>query len=207
MPHFEEFVRKAIHIASAVFPLAVIVVYKAYPENGRSYLSGVLAIAAVVLIVLDLLKARFKPFKSFIMRFFGKVLRKNELQGGMTASTIVVASAAFTIFVFRQEVAVVSLLYLSLGDSAAALIGKNFGRMRIVGQRTLEGSLAALNTCLLVSLFALWVSPEFGWMLTPAALLAGSAVATLSELLYLPLDDNFRIPVFAGLVMELILPG
>ena len=207
MPHFEESVRKAIHVGSAVFPMAVIIVHNLYPSTGRLYLSGALAVLAIILLALDLLKARYKPFKSFMMRFFGKVLRKNEMQGGMTASTIVVASAAFTILIFREEIAVVALLYLSLGDSAAALVGKHFGRIRLVGQRTLEGSLAALNTCLLVSLFALWASPEFGWKFTPAALLVGSLVATLSELFYLPLDDNFRIPVFAGLAMELVLPG
>lgn len=187
--------------------MAVIIVHNLYPSTGRLYLSGALAVLAIILLALDLLKARYKPFKSFMMRFFGKVLRKNEMQGGMTASTIVVASAAFTILIFREEIAVVALLYLSLGDSAAALVGKHFGRIRLVGQRTLEGSLAALNTCLLVSLFALWASPEFGWKFTPAALLVGSLVATLSELFYLPLDDNFRIPVFAGLAMELVLPG
>ena len=207
MPHFEEALRKSIHLGSSIFPIAVIIVNDLYPESGRLYLSGTLAIITIILLIFDFLKARFKPFKSFIMRFFGKVLRKNELEGGMTASTIVVASAAFTIFVFREEIAVVALLYLSLGDSAAALVGKHYGRIKLVGQRTLEGSLAAFNTCLLVSLFALWLSPDFGWYFTPITLLVGSLVATLSELFYLPLDDNFRIPVFAGLAMELILPG
>ena len=207
MPHLEETIRKSIHLGSSIIPIAVIIVYGLYPEDGRLYLSGILAVISIILLIFDFLKARYKPFKSFIMRLFGKVLRENELEGGMTASTIVVASAAFTILVFREEIAVVVLLYLSLGDSAAALVGKHFGRIRLVGKRTLEGSLAALNTCLIVSLFALWVSPGFGWYLTPATLLVGSLVATMSELLYLPLDDNFRIPVFAGLAMEMILPG
>ncbi len=207
MPHFEEAVRKTIHLGSSIIPISAIIVYNLYPKDGRFYLSGSLAVLTVILLILDFLKARYRPFKSFTMRIFGKVLRKNELEGGMTASTIVVASAAFTIFIFREEIAVVALLYLSLGDSVAALAGKHFGRIRLVGQRTLEGSLAAFNACLLVSLFALWVSPSFGWYFTPVTLLVGSLVATLSELFYLPLDDNFRIPVFAGLAMELILPG
>lgn len=207
MPHFEETIRKAIHTGSAIFPISLVVANDLYPKTGKLYLSGILAILAVILMIVDLLKARYKPFKSFMMHLFGKVLRKNELQGGMTASTIVVASAAFTILIFRVEIAVVVLLFLSLGDSAAALVGKHFGRIKIVGSRTLEGSLAAFNTCLIISLFALWVSPDFGWYLSPAALLVGSVVATLSELVYMPLDDNFRIPVFAGLAMELVLPG
>ena len=125
----------------------------------------------------------------------------------MTAATIVFASASFTILVFRQEIAIAALVFLSLGDSAAALVGKHFGRIKLVGNRTLAGSLAALNVCLLASLAILWLSPQFSWKLTPMTLLVGSVVATLSELFDLPLDDNFRIPIFSALAMELILPG
>ena len=207
MPHFEEAIRKSIHVGSLIFPIATVFAYRMYPESGRLYLASILAVLAVILLFLDLLKARHRPFKSFMYGLFGKVLRKNELQGGMTASTIVVASAAFTILIFREEIAVAALVFLSLGDSAAALIGKHFGRIRLVGRRTLEGSLAALNTCLMASFVLLWLSPDLGWSLTPVTLLVGSVVATLSELFDLPLDDNFRIPVFAGLAMELVLPG
>lgn len=207
MPHFEEAIRKSIHVGSLIFPIATVFAYRMYPETGRLYLASILAVLSVILLFLDLLKARHKPFKSFMYGLFGKVLRKNELQGGMTASTVVVASAAFTILIFREEIAVAALVFLSLGDSAAALIGKHFGRIRLVGRRTLEGSLAALNTCLMASFVLLWLSPDLGWSLTPVTLLVGSVVATLSELFDLPLDDNFRIPVFAGLAMELVLPG
>jgi dolichol kinase len=207
LPHLEEAIRKTIHLGSIIFPVATVFFYQVYGDEGRIYLSSILAMLAVVLIMLDLLKARHRPFKSFIFGMFGKVLRKNELQGGMTASTIVVASAAFTILIFREPIAVAALVFLSLGDSAAALVGKHFGRIRLVGRRTLEGSLAALCACLIGSMAILWTSPGFGWRLTPITLLAGSVAATLSELFDLPLDDNFRIPVFAGLVMELVLPG
>ena len=77
MPHFEESIRKAIHVGSAIFPVAVIAAHNLYPGTGRLYLAGGLAVLAIVLMALDILKARYKPFKSFMMRFFGKVLRKN----------------------------------------------------------------------------------------------------------------------------------
>jgi len=207
VPHLEEAIRKAIHLGSIIFPVATVFFYRVYGPEGRIFLASILAMLAVVLLMLDLLKARHKPFKSLIYGVFGKVLRKNELQGGMTASTIVVASAAFTILIFREPIAVAALVFLSLGDSAAALVGKHLGRIRLVGRRTLEGSLASLSACLLGSMAILWTGPDFGWGITPVVLLAGSVAATLSELFDLPLDDNFRIPVFAGLVMELVLPG
>ena len=46
-----------------------------------------------------------------------------------------------------------------------------------------------------------------GFRLTPQGMIAGAIAATLAELFEIPLDDNLRIPVFAGLIMELVVPG
>lgn len=207
MAFIEEALRKTIHIGSIAFPIATVFIFYCYPENGKMYMVSGLALLAVLMVIIDLLKTRHRPFKNFFYTLFGKVLRDKEIEGGMTASTVLVAAAAVTIFIFREPVAVSALVFLSLGDSAAALIGKNYGRIKLIGKRTLEGSLASLCTCLIAGLVLLWASPLLGWYLTPIALLAGSIAATLAELFELPLDDNFRIPIIAGVVMELLLPG
>ena len=76
-----------------------------------------------------------------------------------------------------------------------------------MGGRTLEGSLAALVACLGASWLLLSLSGRLDWVLTPAGLLAGSIAAVIAELVDMPLDDNLRIPVIAGLVMEFAIPG
>lgn len=195
-----EVLRKAVHVGSIVIPVAVALLSK-------TLVVMILVTVALALLLFDLLKAHHRPFKSLFLAVFGKMLRRREEEGSMTASTIVVASAALTVFVFRQEIAVAALAYLSLGDSAAALIGRNWGRVSLVGGRTLEGSLAALISCLLISVFLLLLNPVMGWNLTPLGLLVGSVTATLAELVDLPLDDNLRIPMLAGIAMELVVPG
>ena len=200
-----EVLRKAVHIASVGIPLAAIFVGKT-EEQTRAYVIA-LAVLALVLLLVDYLKLRHHGFKTFFVSAFGELLRRHEKQGGITGSTIVVAAAALTIFLYRQEIAIASLLFLSLGDSMAALVGRRYGRIRLVCGRTLEGSLAALISCLFVSAVLLVLTPLFHWSLTPFALFAGSVVATLAELVDMPLDDNFRIPILAGLVMELLIKG
>jgi dolichol kinase len=200
MAHVGEVLRKSVHLGSVVIPVAAVLVEK-------RILVVVLLVIAVTLLIVDVLKIKHKPFKRFFHAVFGKMLRDREVEGGMTASTIVVASAALTVFLFRTEIAVTALVFLSVGDSFAALIGRHFGTIKLVGQRTLEGSLAALNACLFASVFLISLNPILGWKLSPIALLVGSVAATLAELLDIPLDDNLRIPVIAGTVMELIIPG
>ena len=77
----------------------------------------------------------------------------------------------------------------------AALVGRAIGRVRIFG-KTLEGSLACLVSCLIIG----WLIPELTWQMT----VVGALMATLIELLPIPLDDNLRIPLAAGFAMTLM---
>jgi len=83
-----------------------------------------------------------------------------------------------------------------VGDTVAAIVGKSAGRIRIFG-KTLEGSLACLLICFGITLFL----PEVPFHVA----IVGALVATIFELLPIPLDDNFRIPLSAGFAMELFL--
>ena len=70
-------------------------------------------------------------------------------------STYFIFSAILTILLFPKSIAIVSLLILILSDTAAAIIGKWIGRIRIFG-KTLEGSMAFLITSLLI----VWIYPN-----------------------------------------------
>ena len=84
-----------------------------------------------------------------------------------------------------------------LRPGLAAIVGRSFGRVRVFG-KTLEGSLACFGACVLVSL--LYPGDPFTWRM----ILGGALVATLFELLPIPLDDNLRISLSAGFAMTLL---
>ncbi len=200
MGYAKEILRKGVHFGSLIIPAAAIFLQ-------RMEMVLILTVLAFGMLIADIIRSRNKVFRKFFLGLFGIVLRGKEQDGGMTASTVLMASAALTILLFRAEIAVSALVFLSVGDSFAALVGKKFGRTVLVSGRTLEGSLAALLSCLLVSMPLLSISSARGWALSPAALAAGAVAATLAELFEMPLDDNLRIPIVAGLVMEMVMPG
>ena len=200
MGYAKEILRKGVHFGSLIIPAAAIFV-------SRMEMVLILTALALGMLIVDIIRSRNKVFRKFFLGLFGKVLRGKEQEGGMTASTVLMASAALTILIFRTEIAVSALAFLSVGDTFAALVGKKFGKTVLVSGRTLEGSLAALLSCLLISLPLIQISASRGWSLSPSALAAGAVAATLAELFEIPLDDNLRIPIFAGLVMELVIPG
>ena len=87
------------------------------------------------------------------------------------------------------------MLFLSIGDSMAAIVGQAIGRISI-GHKSLEGTLACFTACALIAL-----PTTLTW---PVAL-AGAATAAVVELMEIPiLNDNVAIPLFSGAVMYLL---
>jgi dolichol kinase len=123
--------------------------------------------------------------------FLGTVLREEE-RDTLMGSTYFLFSSILVILFFPKPIAIVSLLILILSDTAAALVGKVVGRIRIFG-KTLEGSLAFFFTSLII----VWVYPGLDCFWGSLAALG----ATLIELLPIRLDDNLTIPLVAGAIM------
>ena len=87
------------------------------------------------------------------------------------------------------------MLFLVFGDMAAKFFGLQFGR-NAVFEKTLEGSLAFLVTCLIVASILVQYYP------VPATtLVLGALAATLTEVLPIGLDDNLTITIISASTM------
>jgi dolichol kinase len=135
-----------------------------------------------------------RRLRRFFLRLFRSVIRPHE-EEHLLGSTHYMIAALLSVVVFDQRVAIASLGFLVLGDAAAAIIGKRFGRPRYWG-KSLHGSLACFVVCLATGILVLG---------EPGLALIGATAATLAEALPSPLDDNMRVPIFSGIAMQLAL--
>lgn len=115
--------------------------------------------------------------------------------------------AIFLITAFaEQTVAQLAVLVVGLGDPAASILGRRFGKRRIFGRKTWVGALsfvAAATLACTVFLFALRPL-SLGHALALA--LAGACAGALAELLSDDrVDDNLTVPLTAALVFALLL--
>jgi dolichol kinase len=180
-----EIKRKMVHLATLVIPIGYSL------TSDRAMLTFLIPFFLLYLTI-DLLRHVHTRWASlFRKHFFGRVLREKEGQTLM-GSTYFIFASILTILLFPKPIAIVSLLILILSDTAAALIGRSFGRIPIFG-KTLEGSLAFFASSLLI----VWIYPGLDRLSGSIAALGASLV----EALPIPLDDNLTIPLTAGAIM------
>lgn len=186
-----ELKRKAIHLASLSIPLG----YYLTPDFWQRDWERALLAAVILSLAIEVFRLNHLPTRNLFRHFFGELLRNHE-EVSLLGSTYLLIACLLSIHLFPKPIAVLALSFLIVGDTMAAIVGKWLGRTRIF-DKTLEGSLACLVTCYLLTLLV----PEIPFRVA----VVGALTATVFELLPIPLDDNFRIPLSAGFAMDFFL--
>ena len=127
------------------------------------------------------------------------VILKDEERYRPTGTTCLLLSSLAVFLLFDKYVAITSLLFVSIGDLMATIIGEEYGRQVVFSNKTLEGSLACLVSCLLIGMLMSRVNPA----ITLPVALVGAVTATIVELLPIPIDDNLTVPLISGGIMTL----
>ena len=188
--------RKAVHLACIVLPLWLLWEGPQWPR-GREEWRWLLIGLTLAAITIDVVRIHDHRVRRFFVRFFGELIREHE-HFNLLGSTYLLIAALLAVEIFPQRVAAAALGFTVLGDGVAALVGKGWGRRRFF-KKSLEGALGGLVACLVwaASLAALGLLP---WQVV----LVGAGVASLVELLPIPLDDNVGITLFSGYVMKML---
>ena len=200
----DELRRKAVHLAAIGIPIA-------YYFVPRTLSTRILLGVFLVLLFIDLLRLQTPRVRWLVSQFLGDILRGHESRD-LLASTYMVLASLLTLYIVPQpQVAIAALAFMVVGDTSAALVGRRWGRIRYLG-KSLEGSIACFVACVLAGAVVLQIPPPAEHALpalTWSVMLAGAFFATVFEALPIPLDDNFSVPLAAGIAMMTILgsPG
>ena len=218
----EEIQRKILHfIFGTIIPLGIFYIplyaekasWKAPPPWTLPPI--ILAFFLALFVVLETLRFRVPAIQNIFHRFFGSMLRLEEVKK-TTGATYILASSLLCSLVFKNYPHV-SLMVLSTfiwGDAVAALVGQSMGKTRI-GSKSLEGSIACLVLCLV---FFLGIFPHLPFLLDkwngriPLSLtIIASVCITAMELFTIKVrgfevNDNLSVPVITGIVMIILYP-
>ena len=173
---------------------------------GRTALLVVGTSILLAFVVMDLLRRASPAINdSFVNRAFGRISRPSEAHR-IPSATWYIAALCLGALCYPKLAIQLGTLALAVGDPAASLVGKRWGRRKLLGDKSLAGTLAFFGATLVAATgFLALVAPRLG---LPAVLGIGAAVAlvgAVTELLSSRLDDNFTIPLVAGAAAYLLL--
>ena len=199
--------RKALHLGALVLPVGILLL-------GRPLAPAVLVPLAALAVSLDWARVRSEPARRVLHVVFAGLMRPHEIPplGApvvLNGATWMCVAAALCSMVFAPAVAAASLAMLMVGDGAAAVVGRQFGRTKWPGGlKSVEGTVAYAATAFGIGLavvFWPWESAAPGVALTLGACAVGAVVGALVEAIPIPLNDNVRVPLLAGAAMSLAL--
>ena len=188
--------RKAIHLCFIALPLELLNGWLPWPR-GKGEWRLVLVSLVAIAIAIDIIRIHEHRVHAWFRRFLGQLIREHE-QFNLLGSTYLLLAALLAVEVFSPSVAAAALGFTVLGDSFAALAGRAYGRTRIFG-KSLEGFAACALAC---GAWAAYLA--LGSHLPWGIVLPGALVASLVELLPIPLDDNLAVTLAAGYCMKLL---
>ena len=148
-------------------------------------------------LVLDCSRPRLSALNRLFLGIFRPILKQSETTE-ITGATWFLVAAFFTFYFFGPPVAIPVLMFVAVGDPAAALIGAHFPGPRL-GNKSPAGAVAFVAASLVA--WAILSALGFGSWTWPVVISA--VVAAAVELAPLPADDNLTVPLIAGAVMTL----
>jgi dolichol kinase len=183
------YTRSLFHLGSALLALALL-----HFLPSRAWLVAVSAAFAVSGWTMEIARRQSPAVNDRLMALFSPVAHPQERHRVNSSTWYVSALLLLALFAPRPA-AEVGVLVLGVADPAAGLVGRRFGRTRLLAGRSLEGSLAFALVGALVA--GAWLALTAVLPLPSLAVVAFAAGITgaLAELGSTRLDDNFTIPL------------
>jgi len=179
--------RKSIHYLSSLVPL----IYQfCYDRKDATLLAGLLFLGMVVA---ELLRMHIPALRRVYWKIFGGMIRPREFRNYFTGATYVFMGGFLAIFLFPKEIAVTCLLFQTIGDPTACLVGLSVGRVKIYNNKTLEGAIAFVVFSVLATF---WIGGIPLWIK-----IVGAIIACFVEVIHRKIDDNVLIPFISGTAM------
>ncbi len=161
------------------------------------------ALTTFAFVLMDILRQNFRPLNDLLLKFFGVIMRRSE-KHRLAGTTFLFVGVLLLILLFPRPVVILSLLFLAFADPVASAIGVLYGKDRLIGRKTLQGSAAAFVVCFLLSAIYFLTNELMLERWFVVSILCGLSGA-LAELIPIgKLDDNFTFPLLSALSLWLL---
>lgn len=186
-----------LHIARKIWHCTgiLLMAYLFTQMNRSEALTLILGFGSLV-VAIDLLRLKLKGLNTVVMKTLGPVMRARE-KDSLSGSSALVIGAFLIIYFFPRDIVLLSLLFLAIADPVASYFGVKYGKDKLIGPKSLQGTTAAFIACTIIAAIFFYSKNIMPERVLIASLIAGFCGAA-SELISVgKIDDNLSFPVFS----------
>ncbi|MCX7631842.1 MAG: hypothetical protein N2Z22_00765 [Turneriella sp.] len=215
------FARKLFHLVGLIIPIGYFFRWLdpispwLFRETTRSLIFWITGIITILLLIIEFLRFRWQFWQNLFVKVAGRLLKEKELNK-MHGSVPYLLALCLVVGFFPRDIAILSILFLSFGDPAAALVGGRFGTIRFFNGKSLQGTLGGIagafiaGTIFLILLTATGSVTDYllwdgrgarleNWLMLGCGAITAFVVEFFSHEGFF--DDNLTIPVASSLAM------
>jgi diacylglycerol kinase (CTP) len=146
-------------------------------------------------------RLRFPKVNEWAIKAMGPIMRKNEVNK-VSGTPFYIGSVLLAVMIFPKSVAILSILFLAIGDPISSVFGITYGDLgpRFSNGKSLIGTAAGMGVCCLIT-FIYFAATGNSIGASALIALAGGIAGGGAEMIPLEIDDNFSIPLVSGLAL------
>lgn len=193
--------RRLFHICAGLIVVGLVFVLET-----KERVLWVAGVSCFAFIAFELLRVQWSFLREKVAHYGRPLMRQGE-ETQVSGMPFFVIGVLVSFVVFPLPIAVMAILFLSIGDPTASLVGcyfrKSNRQVEFIEGKSLQGTLACSLVCFCLSLgfgdilFGL----EWGNLQLWLFALAGALAAGIAELLPLRTDDNLSMPIISGALL------
>ena len=202
MDHGYNFKTKAdLHIARKVWHICgVSLIVFLYWSVPRVVALQLITFFAFIFVISDLLRHKIPSLNKFWTKYFNIFMRDYEAQG-MAGTSYLMIGSFIIIFLFPRNVVTLSLLFLAFADPIASYVGILYGKDKLIGNKSLQGTIAAFITCTILSCIFFYWQNLMTEQLIIVCIFSG-LIGAVSELFPVGnMDDNLTLPIISSALL------
>lgn len=202
--HFDLKSRSDLHLARKIWHIVgVSIIASLYLVLPRNVALVILGVVTAIAILIDVMRQKNPALNELFVHVFGIIMRKSEINK-LAGTTFLLSGVSIVIIFFNQQVAGLALFFLAFADPIASFCGILWGKDKILGNKSLQGFLAAFAVCTVACFIYLYLTHFLVERMVVVSLVAGLAGAFAELIPIGKLDDNLTFPILSAIALQII---
>lgn len=196
--------RSDTHIARKIWHFSgVLLIIVIYHNLSRSLSLQLITFFASLFVLIDVMRAYSPKLNKVLLSLFHPIMREHE-RSSLAGTSYLLVGTFLIVFLFPKSIVTLSLIFLAVADPVAGYVGALYGKDKIMGEKSLQGFMAAFACCSCLSALFFFIHNMMLDRLLIVSILSGLIGAFAELIPILKLDDNFTFPVVSSIGLWLL---